>query len=219
MSVAIITAIYGGYDILQELPDNHGFDEAICVTDDPTLQSDTWTIIVDPRDSHPRLAAKHPKMLPWLYTEADIAVWVDGAFKVVGDGFQQACIDALGDDDIVVWKHPERNQRNCLYDEANYCAGWPKYYNYPIGKQVESYRDQGMPAGFGLWACGTIVWRNNEDARSFGLTWLGENMFWSIQDQISFPYLVWKYQPRLATFPFEEFNNSYLVHLGHTRND
>lgn len=220
MTTAIITAIYGGYDYLSELPDGHGFDEAICVTDNPDLQPDTWTIVYKPKpDLHPRLAAKYPKMTPWLYTDADVAVWLDGSAKIIDSGFKQACLDALGEEDIVVWKHPERNQRNCLYDEATYCAGWPKYRDWPIGKQVAHYEDQGMPRGFGLYACGTIVWRKTPQAHEFGLNWLQENLAWSIQDQVSLPYLVWKHKPRLATFPFEEYGNPYLVWFSHTRND
>jgi DNA polymerase-1 len=60
-----------------------------------------------------------------------------------------------------------------------------------------------MPEGFGLWACGAIVWRNSDKARQFGHAWHEENVRWSIQDQVSFPYLVWKLRPNFGVFPAE----------------
>jgi hypothetical protein len=76
-----------------------------------------------------------------------------------------------------------------------------------------------MPEGFGLWACGAIVWRNSDKARRFGFAWHEENVRWSIQDQVSFPYLVWKLNPNFGVFPAREFHNPYLTWWGHPNDD
>jgi hypothetical protein len=76
-----------------------------------------------------------------------------------------------------------------------------------------------MPEKFGLWACGAIVWRNKDKARQFGQAWLAENQRWSIQDQVSFPYLVWKMQPNFGVFPAREFHNPYLTWWKHPTDD
>jgi hypothetical protein len=215
-SIAIITAIFGDHDTLKPLPEGHGFDQAVCVTDNPNLVADGWDVTCVPGLSIPRLEAKFPKMRPFDYVDTDVAVWVDAAFQV-NQTFGRFAIDALGDSDIVVWDHPEA--RDCLFQEASYCQDWPKYADHPIREQTEHYRAEGMPEHFGLWACGAVMWRNTPDAIRFGEDWLDENLVWSIQDQVSFPFLVWRLSPRLGVFPAHEFQNPHLTWHPHQRND
>ena len=210
-TVGLITGIFGDYDTLKELPVDHGFDDAVCVTD-VERESDSWRIHRDLTPGRPRLIAKQPKMMPFRYLNTDVAVWVDGSFQV-SEGFKDFCLSALGDKDIVVWEHPE--DRDCLYQEAEYCQDWPKYSGSWIREQTAHYRSKGMPERFGLWACGAVVWRDSEAARKFGDAWFRENRDWSIQDQISFPYLVWKMEPSMNVFPAHEFDNPYLRWLPH----
>ena len=215
VSVALVTAIYGGHDNLRPLPAGHGFDDAVCVTDNPELEAEGWRVIVLPSSEQPRLAAKHPRMLPFDFVDTDVAVWLDAAFEVVGDGFAEFCLDSLADKNLIAWEHPEN--RNCLYQEATYCQDWPKYSSEPIREQTAHYRELGMPEGFGLWACGTLVWRNSAEAKEFGQAWLQENKRWSIQDQVSFPFLLWQLKPSFGVFPAHEFLNPYLKWHHHNR--
>jgi hypothetical protein len=212
MTVALITAIYGGYDPLQPLPVGHGFDRAICVTDDPNLEAPGWEVIYRPSDDPPILAAKHPKMTPFEFVTEEIAVWIDGSFLVNGRGWRDFCLETVEGYDLVAWAHPDR--RNCLYQEAAFCSWWERYKPYNLPKQAEVYRGEGMPENFGLWACGGLVWRNSKAAREFGEAWLAEQYRHSIQDQVSFPYLVWKLKPRLGTFPAHQFLNPHLTYVG-----
>ena len=47
MRVTLITAVYDGYDPLKDLPADHGFDEAICVTDGKGHVGAGWKIIIE----------------------------------------------------------------------------------------------------------------------------------------------------------------------------
>lgn len=217
MKTVLLTAIFGDYDSLKPLPAENNFDDAVCITDQAGLESSGWRIIEQAVADNPRLAAKHPKMQPFDFVDADIAVWLDGSAEITDPGFRSFCEDALADNDFVVWQHPE--DRDCLFREGVYCMDWPKYRNTSIREQLTYYREAGMPEHFGLWACGTIVWRNTDAAKQFGLNWLQENRNWSIQDQISFPYLVWKTQPRFTVFPAHELQNEFLRWHQHRRND
>jgi hypothetical protein len=213
VAVALVTAVYGGFDRLRDLPAGHGFDDAVCVTDDPGLSADGWRMLVVPSDDPPRLAAKRPKMLPFDFIDADVAVWLDASAEVVDIGFRRFCEDAVADVDLVAWDHPE--DRDCLYQEVDYCWYWDKYRDQPLREQARAYRAAGMPERFGLWACGTLVWRR--EARWFGEAWLEEQRRWSIQDQVSFPYLLWKLGPRFGTFPDHELNNRWLAWHRHLK--
>ena len=218
LATAILTSVYGDFDPLRPLPVNHGFDKAVCVTDNPDLSADGWEIVVVPSNLSPRLAAKRAKMMPFDFVKAEFAVWIDAAFEIVGDGFKEFCEKAIEGKDIVVWDHPDRHMRPDAFAEAAYSRTMGKYANEDLEGQVAHYLSDGLLAGSGLWACGTIVWRNREKAREFGRRWYEENLYWTIQDQISFPYLVWKLQPNFGVFPAHEYENPYLKWWMHERN-
>lgn len=218
LAATLLTAIYGNFDPLRALPADHGFDEAVCVTDNPNLQADGWEIFVVPTTMPHRLSSKVPKMMPFLFTNNEYAVWLDAAFEIVGPGFHDFCIDSVKDYDFVVWDHPDRHMRPDAYAEANYSQNMAKYNGQDLHGQTSHYLSEGFPAGSGLWACGTIVWRNCDASREFGSAWFGENVTWTIQDQVSFPYLVWKMQPNFGVFPAHEYENPYLKWWMHERN-
>ena len=215
MGLTLITGIFGGFDFLRSLPASHGFDEAICVTDDPTLRAEGWTVITEPKADHPRLAAKRPKMAPWLYTDSGSSVWIDGAFEVRDGRFSQFVREHLTHHDLVVWQHPE--SRDCLFQEADYCQDWPKYSGDPIREQTAAYRAAGMPEHFGLYAAGTVGMRHTADVKGFGWAWLDECNRWSIQDQISLPFLLWQRQKAFSTWGAHEFHNDMLAYHLHNR--
>ena len=215
MRTAIITAVFGDHDNVKPLPDGHGFDDVVCVTDNIDLDVQGWRMVVEPRYCRPALAAKFAKMQPFTYVDTDIAVWIDAAWQVMRADFKDFCINALGDNDIVVWRHPDK--RRCLYHEAAFCQRIKNFRKEPIAAQVAHYRAEGMPERLGLWACGTIVWRNSNAVINFGNAWLAEVLRWSARDQIAFPFLVWKLAPKVGVFPAHEFRNPYLRWHRHKR--
>ena len=207
MRVALITACYGAYDPVRPIPEM-GFDDTILVTDDPEASVEGWRTVVEPSDLHPRLAAKRPKMLPWLYTDCDAAVWLDASFEIVGEGFSQWVRDHLALNDFVVWLHPEG--RVDYADEAAVCWDFPKYRDFDIKGQVSDYADKGMPRYWGLFACGTVGYRFTPAVKRFAELWYGEQIKWSIQDQISLPYLLWETGMPFGIWQANEYDNPYL---------
>jgi len=104
-----------------------------------------------------------------------------------------------------------------LYEEAAYCQDWPKYAGQPIRQQVQAYRERGMPGQYGLWACGTLLWHHTAKAQAFGERWLSEQHEWSIQDQISLPYLLWSSDIHFEPFHGHQYLNQYLRWHSHRR--
>lgn len=214
MGLTIVTAVFGGFDRPRALPADHGFDDAVLVTDNPDLSPDGWRVIVEPASDQPRLAAKRAKLTPWHYVDTDASVWIDGSCEVTG-GLFRAWLDEHPPADLIAWRHPE--PRDCLFSEAVYCQDWPKYAREPIRDQTMRYRAAGMPEHFGLYAAGTLLWRHTEAAKKFGAAWLAEQELGSIQDQVSLPYLLWSCPINFATFDGHEYANPYLrwhAHLG-----
>lgn len=217
MKVAIVTGVYGGYDPVRALPADHGFDDAVCVTDDETLEAPGWRIVVRPSPLPERLACKYPKMMPWKFVDTDAAVWLDASFSVNGGGLNEFVRPQLEANDFIVFKHPET--RTCITQEMSLCRGWLKYRDWPLRAQVRHYMDAGMPVDFGLWAAGMVGWRFTDHAKDFGRRWHIENTAWSIQDQISLPFLLWQQRRVPGEWDCHEFNNPYITYHGHTRQD
>ena len=209
MRVALITACYGAYDPVRPLPEDHGFDDAVLVADDRSLISDGWRVHLEPSDESPRLAAKRAKMMPWLYTDCDAAVWLDASFEVLGSGFAGFARAALDQDDFVVWQHPEG--RVDITDEAQVSMTLKKYQGSRVKEQAAFYKAQGFPENWGLFAAGTIGWRFTPTVKRFGSLWLRECHDWSIQDQVSLPYLLWSEGMKFGIWQANEYQNPFLA--------
>jgi len=207
MRCALITAVYGDYDPVRSLPDDHGFDDVVCVTDGKSTIPDAWRVVIRPSAGSARLAAKAPKMMPWMFTDCDAAVWMDASFEVL-PGFGDWARSHFEFGDFVVWHHPEG--RLGIEQEAEVCWFFDKYKDYPIREQVAHYFEDGMPAAWGLFACGVLGWRFTDETRSLGWRWHEENLRWSVQDQISLPYLLWDTGMPFALWQANEYDNPYV---------
>jgi hypothetical protein len=213
MRVALITANFGGYDPVRDLPEGHGFDDAVYVTNDSSSVGSGWRVHIESLRGSPRLAGKAPKMMPWLYTDCDAAVWLDASFQILDVKFSDWVREHLERDDFVVWAHPEG--RVCIRQEANMCWNLPKYKDQPIKNQVRAYLREGFPQRQwrlkgGLFATGTVGYRFTNEVKRFGTLWYAENVNWSIQDQISLPYLLWRENKAFGVWNGNEYNNPYV---------
>ena len=209
MRLAAVCAVYGGYDLIPPVPE--GFDDCVLVTDVPVRTG--WRNVVIPSDLPPRLAAKLPRCLPDDFTACEASVWMDGSAHVRDGRFATVVRGLLEAHDLVLWRHPE--DRDCLYQEAAHCWDWPKYAAEPLREQIAAYRDEGMPEHFGLWATGCVARRHTSRMRSLGEAWLAENRRWSIQDQVSLPYLLWREGIRPGEFGLDQLENDLVSWVPH----
>jgi hypothetical protein len=185
-----------------------GFDDVVCVTDTASGIGGGWRVHVEPREEHPRLAAKRPKMMPWLFTDCDAAVWLDASFEVVNPKFGDWSREHLERNDFVVWVHPEG--RVDIRQEVEVCWFFDKYKDYPLREQLAHYVADGMPEMWGLYAGGTVGWRFTDEAKALGEAWYAENVRWSIQDQVSLPYLLWSTGKPFGIWSANEYQNDFL---------
>lgn len=216
--VALISAIYDGYDELKPVLPQRGVDvDWVLVTDNEGLKDETralgWRVVYEPRPGvHPNRAAKHPKYEPWKYTDAPASVWVDASFRIVSEDL---AVEALSyADPIAQFAHP---WRDCLFAEAKESAGLAKYAGEPVLEQAESYRQAGHPENWGLWATGVIARQHTESVRKMGWLWLAETYRWSFQDQISQPFALRENGLRPAAFPGSHLATPWLAYEGSAR--
>lgn len=217
MTVAIYSALYGGYDTVKELPDMGV--PAYLFTDQAELNAPGWTVVHRPHHIvtrrgpvdllAPMLAHKywkcHPGKAisqaqgddmgasPYLTRQFEtldrefVSIWLDASITPE-PGFVDKALAALGDDDWAMVPHP---WRTCIYTEADYSAGLHRYAGLAdqIRAQAGFYRTIGHPDNWGLFATGVNARRHTALTIEVGEQWWQDIINHTHQDQISLPVL------------------------------
>lgn len=212
--VAVITAIYDGFDTLKPVLAQDGLDvDWVLVTDQVPADPLGWRVVHDPQPgTSPSRAAKNAKFRPWEYTDAPMSVYLDASFRITSPSFAAEAV-ALADP-IAQFAHP---WRDCIYDEAAASVTLPKYAGQPVTEQAACYRAAGHPAHWGLWASGVIARRHVPEVMALGDLWTRQTDMWTLQCQISEPYVLRVLGLRPAPLPGDHFTNPWLAYEGSGR--
>lgn len=215
----MICSIYGRYDAPKVQP-KQSLDAKWILVTDRLVDAPGWEVVVEPRPHmHPCLAAKVAKCRPDLYAPyADMTVWMDGSLQLLTDNaLEEIVAEARGlVTPMAQVAHPDRD---CIYEEAEFCLPIPKYADQPMLAQVEHYRSKGHRRHAGLWATGLIVrsyfgGHGRDEHRQFGDAWLREQMRWTFQDQLSEAPLL--RDDQVGTLPFPLHGSGLFEwHAGH----
>lgn len=224
--ISVISASYGAYDGNWDAP----VHDEICstmVTDDTeygkVAMDKGWQNIVlhEIPHVHPRVAAKVPKCDPLRFMFdclTETVVWIDAAAHIYNvDRFVEVVSAVPKYEPMAQFVHPDRDD---IVEEAFVSEKMLKYEDQKVVQQANLYRRRGLPAHWGLWATGMIVYHPAAfDMEAFGNAWLAEQVAWTYQDQISEPFLLWKsdYKPR--TIPGHLRDNGFVEWMPHARND
>ncbi len=207
--LAIITAIYDGYDELKPALEQTGLSvDWVLVTDneDATTYGTGWRKLLEQRPGvHPNRAAKRPKMLPWEYTDAPSSIWIDASFRIMSPSFAVDVMEHARP--ITQFGHPSRD---CIYTEAALSGTMPKYAGEPLEEQMSRYRLAEHPQHWGLWATGLIGRHHTAEVKEFGKLWLEQCELWSFQDQVSEAYALRKTGLRPVELPGAHWSNPWV---------
>lgn len=179
-----------------------------------------------PRPSlSPRLQAKIPKMLGYeLAPGYDFYIWIDSSFVLSHPGAVAWFVRSLGEADLAAFRHPHRAGiaqeegyiRRAMEQGNAYLA--ERYSGEPLKEQVELYLSDPAFTDDSLYAMGAFVYRKEMLSRpgaNILPLWYFHNARYSIQDQLSFPYLAATLASsggfRLATLPGGIFDNPYIA--------
>lgn len=214
MKVAVVSAIYGGYDQPAVHPPQTVDTEFVLITDrEIDAPMWLWRVVVEPRPHmHPRLAAKVPKCRPDWYVDADVWIWLDGSATLKREDSVEQLLTVAGP--LAQFVHPERNS---ITAEAAVSTMLGKYAGQQVTEQAAHYVKRGHQDDWGLWATGCIVYRRSYDFATVGRAWLAEQVRWSYQDQISQPPILAGYGMRPGTIPGNLWDNplvQFSVHPG-----
>lgn len=163
---------------------------------------------------HPRLKSKVPKMLEWRHIDADWYVWLDSSVRIISDTITDDILALAGPNKLCLFRHPERTS---IQAEANFVLteignGNPyvvsRYSGEPIMKQVNTYIQDQSFLDTSLFWMGFFAYHSSQKALM--QEWFMQNILWSVQDQISFPYVLAKSSMRYSLFPGDVFNNNFV---------
>ena len=208
--IAVTTVILGGIDTLPSHPPDDSVDW-IAWMDEP-VESTDWDVRHVGFSGHPRMACKRYRMLHHLLLpEYDYTIAVDGNIHVKEGAKIGEAIDLLGDSDLALFRHAERDD---ITQEAEASMLVAKYQG---SRTLEMARDfsREVPPHSGLWWCGFVVRRNNQRVRHFMDVWYDTVHHWSdpdvvINDQIAFPWVCRMTGMLPADLPADHYPNRHI---------
>jgi hypothetical protein len=116
---------------------------------------------------------------------------MDGSVKLRGRNINELIDKNLSSNYISLHKHI---LRDCVYEEEEACAQMKKDGSEILAKQVEFYRQEGLPVGFGVFETAEISRDHNAfEVHQINTYWWQQLDKFSIRDQVSLPYVFWKH--------------------------
>lgn len=163
--------------------------EFICFTNTPHLKSEVWDIRLIECDLSPRKQARKFKMLPHKYLQDyDAWIWMDNSclFKYNPADLFEYYMNGY---DICLHEHCDRTN---IEQEANIIIQRKLDKSDIVNEQIERYKHEKYKDQ-GLFETGILMRRNNNIVNNFNEMWWDQINNYSIRDQLSFPYVLWKY--------------------------
>lgn len=220
-NTVLCTAVCGAYEYAT--PTNLKIDgvDFIYFTDGKSNFpiSNPWKeIVLGDKHLDNRRRSKRPKLNPHSIPELlnyKYMIWIDGSMTIKNHNFVEQLLSYMHNGFIV---SPHFDNRNCAYGEATIRP--LKYSKEPLDEQVAFYRSEQFPENYGLYECGFSARdMTNQKVKQLGELWHEQNLTWSYQDQVSFPYCLWKtgYVPDVLPKSFRDFD--WVIVNAHRRED
>ena len=186
----------------------------IAVDDERLAGVSWWSHTQD--EFYGRVAAAFWGFHPHLVSEDEVTIAIGGNFITKVPDFEQRCLDELGSDDLLLMRHPWRDD---ILDEAYSSLDswrWNDGRQDVLG-QAQSYIDAGHPRHWGLFHGGLLIRRDTPAMRAFNEAGWVEYQRWSSQNQISLPHLIrtsgikWHAWPDEGRWRARPFNDHWVT--------
>jgi hypothetical protein len=192
----VYTAICGDFDTPKPVRKPNPEWDYILFTDNKNIKTvDGWTkIIYLDNDLPSRLKAKYPKILPHKYLpeQYKTSIWIDGAYEIIGD--INILYGPYHESQISVPIHPSK--RNNIYQEAEEILKYGLDIVDNIQPQLSRYKSENFEGRYRgqIYQCGIIIRDHyRPEIKILMERWMNEINKGSIRDQLSFPYVLFKY--------------------------
>lgn len=164
----------------------------------------------------PRLQYRIPKTHGWQMRPGyDKYIWLDGSMSFTNEDDAQWHIDKLGDDDILLYKHPWRStvkeevehiedhlRRKRPYITRRYAGGWHREF-------LDRMTREGCPDDT-LYASMVFAYKNTPRVQSALADWWYLGSLYFTCDQVQLPYIVWKYNLSVKVVEDDPFDSDHI---------
>lgn len=151
------------------------------------------------------LDAKRYKVLHHLYVPEPVSVWVDGNIWLLRNP-EEVVTRYLGGSDMALFVHPAR--KTVWQEFATLRADKGRfripYLQAQLAEQEAFYRSAGLPDDAQLYEANFLIRRNNEAVNRLMDAWWAEICRWQWRDQVSLPYVLWKYGNAVKLRPIRD---------------
>jgi hypothetical protein len=168
---------------------------------------------------HPRLRAKMPKMIVWEdHPGYDYYIWLDSRFSIMDEFAVERLVDECIGVDACFFKHCARRSVKQEVDfvlelmNTNNQYLLDRYKGEKMKEQVECYSQDINWKDDVLFECGIFIYSKKViENKNYNLMkeWFYQNCLWSIQDQLSLPYLIYKFNINYKLLPGNVYDNKY----------
>ncbi len=175
-------------------------------------------------DNYNRLIAKIPKILFYKIVPQDYEyyIWCDSKFTLQ-QGFLCYILDLIKnhrDKDLISYSHSERSS---IQLELDYMKFYminhhskslnSKYNLAEMEKQVFFYKKDQRFVDVSLYELGIIIYSNKIlNKKGFLEEWYAHNFYFTIQDQLSFPYLIALHKVKVGIITHSVFETGVAIH-------
>lgn len=181
---------------------------------------------------HPRLQAKIPKMFGWdLVPGYDYYIWADATITLSNEIAVEWLLSKVRGHDIALFRHHDK--RSSIGQELRFMERRMnglrgdsviqeylnnRYQHEPMEAQVDQYLSDPNFTDDMLYSGGLFIYANTREAREMLKDWFTENARWSIQDQLSLPYVLSKSGCKVKTIKRNLLKNEYVEYHQHGGN-
>ena len=195
MKKCIYTSLMGTYDTLKTPIVISSDWDYICYTNNPKLKSKIWEIrFVNHKKLHDARLARKIWILNHKYADGyDVSISIGAQIQPLCDldVFLDKFLPIDDKIDMSIARHPNRK---CIYHEAQQCLRQIRDIPNTIIEQMNFYKQEGFPKNNGLVATGVIIRKHNRpNVEKHCEKWWEQVRKWSFRDQLSFNYILWKY--------------------------
>ncbi len=194
--IVVYSAVFGGYDSIKEPLYVNDKIDYVMFTDQDLPEDSAWRkydftekdgdIFYYDAYHKSKYVKIHPEV---FFPDYDYSVWVDGNILIVAD-LLPLVLRMSNLSFMATFNNPCHDD---VYTEARFCVFHDAVSLEKISKQVNAYRKEGFPEHFGMREFSTIIRRHN-DKQCIELMnqWWEQLQLYTMRDQISFPYVLWK---------------------------
>jgi len=173
---------------------------------------------------HPRLKGKLPKMLEWRSVNADWYIWMDSSVKInTGIDIPEIIIKTARNNPLCLFRHTQatsiQEEAACVLQGISRGNDYfvKRYSGEPIANQLETYLNDDSFKDNNLFQMTFFAY--HKSAAALMQEWFVHNCIWSIEDQISFPYVLSKSGLQYSCFEGNVLSNEIFTWDWQSRED